>query len=206
MGYKFTGLGPVNQVCKKTCDNCAILEDLEDYFNRLDARRAAATEALNEAALPSAERFDDADLAQLARNTVGPSGTGENITCAICLVMLVEGDAIVVLPCAAAHRFHTSCVDGWLRRNVTCPLCRVDVREIVRNRREEVQSVVQGVALSPRAFGYTRDGGIISRYEPRPPPELPRPAYIAPELRTVAELVEINYPDRGTARVWRVPR
>lgn len=33
---------------------------------------------------------------------------------------------VVQLPCAARHTFHEDCARGWLSRNVTCPLCRVD--------------------------------------------------------------------------------
>ena len=35
------------------------------------------------------------------------------------------------LPCAARHVFHEECVRSWLSRNVTCPLCRVDVERLV---------------------------------------------------------------------------
>ena len=59
---------------------------------------------------------------------------------------------------------------------------------------------------SPRELGFTRDGGTILRFEPHPAPEIPRPSYISPELHESASLVEIEYPEQGVARVWRVPR
>ncbi|CAE7194566.1 rnf111 [Symbiodinium natans] len=188
-----------------------VLDDLEDYFHRLDARRSELEAGLNAGSdeestpVPSVERFDDADFAELLR-----SRTDSNAECAICLADLSPDEEALELPCAARHTFHEECARSWLSRNVTCPLCRVDVRGIVRRRGGQSQASGPPAANesqdSPRAFGYTRDGGVILRYDPRPPPELPRPLYIPFDLHHAAELVEIQYPDRGTARVWRVPR
>jgi hypothetical protein len=61
-------------------------------------------------------------------------------------------------------------------------------------------------AVTPRQLGYTRDGGVIRRYEPSPDPSIPRPSYVPLHLHDVASFVEIEYPDSGVARVWRVPR
>ena len=36
--------------------------------------------------------------------------------------------------------------------------------------------------------------------------QVPRPAYIPPELHGSAQYVEISYEGMGTARVWRIPR
>lgn len=172
-----------------------VLEDLEDYFERWDARRAGGTDPSESASAASVERFEGEDFALLDR--LGGMGGAE---CAICLASGPEQEPAVALPCAARHRFHEECARGWFERNTTCPLCRVDVRCLVR------AASPRRPPPSPRGFGFTRDGGVIARYDPAPPPELPRPAYIPPELHTVAELVEIDYPDRGVARVWRVPR
>ena len=60
--------------------------------------------------------------------------------------------------------------------------------------------------VTPRQLGYTRDGGVILKYEPHPPSELARPSYIPESLRDQASYVEISYPQQGVARVWRVPR
>mmetsp|Transcript_10096 Transcript_10096/g.22711 ORF Transcript_10096/g.22711 Transcript_10096/m.22711 type:complete len:234 (-) Transcript_10096:36-737(-) len=191
-----------------------VLDDLQDYFARLDARRAeqeAAADAASVLSAASVERFEDGDFAALARDA-GPDERGEE--CAICLASIANDEEVVVLPCAAAHRFHSACGLEWLSRNVTCPLCRVDVRTLVRSNRASMTSppasndghaADRETQLSPRSFGFTRDGGIIRRYEPQPPPELQRPWYIRPEHYSIAELVEIEYPDRGTARIWRVP-
>jgi hypothetical protein len=46
-------------------------------------------------------------------------------TCPICIVDFEDGDAVRVLPCGGAHRFHQACVDPWLLElSSSCPICR----------------------------------------------------------------------------------
>jgi len=200
-----------------------VMEDLEDYFERLDARRgpseAGAPEAADAATAASVERFSEEDFERLER-VRGPGLRADGLECPICLAAVDAQEECVQLPCAARHRFHVDCGRSWLTRNVSCPMCRVDVRHLIRIAASPAVPLASEPSqapppaadaedagqMSPRSFGFTRDGGIIARYEPRPPPELPRPPYIPEHLHEVAELVEIDYPDRGTARVWRVPR
>ncbi|XP_040091397.1 RING finger protein 11-like [Oryx dammah] len=42
--------------------------------------------------------------------------------CAVCLTDLVPGDPIRPLPCK--HVYHLGCINEWLSRSFTCPLCR----------------------------------------------------------------------------------
>ncbi len=42
--------------------------------------------------------------------------------CSICLETLLEGDELVRLPCG--HRFHSACLDPWVRTCGDCPYCR----------------------------------------------------------------------------------
>ena len=42
--------------------------------------------------------------------------------CCICLENYEEGDSLRVLNCK--HHFHKQCLDTWLLRNNSCPLCR----------------------------------------------------------------------------------
>ncbi|TKY67140.1 RING-H2 finger protein ATL57 [Spatholobus suberectus] len=43
--------------------------------------------------------------------------------CAICLEEFRDGDAAKVIP-HCKHVFHPQCIDTWLDRHVTCPVCR----------------------------------------------------------------------------------
>ena len=122
--------------------------------------------------------------------------------CSVCLADFEPGETLVELPCAARHLFHPHCAHAALSRSVHCPLCRVDVRPAL-----VAPTPTAPVAPpSPRQLGFTRDGGVIMRYEPHPAADVPRPAYIPRELHAQAGCVEIMYPEAGLARVWRVPR
>lgn len=46
-------------------------------------------------------------------------------SCVVCYEALEEGDNVRVLPCF--HRFHVGCVDQWLVRSRTCPVCKQDI-------------------------------------------------------------------------------
>ena len=57
--------------------------------------------------------------------------TGESLTtCAVCLCDYEAGDVLRVLPCL--HRFHTACVDPWLRLHGVCPVCKANVATALR--------------------------------------------------------------------------
>lgn len=42
--------------------------------------------------------------------------------CSICLESFMENDVLVSLPCG--HRFHSSCLNPWVRTRGDCPYCR----------------------------------------------------------------------------------
>lgn len=185
-----------------------IREDLEDYFRRLDERRSEhsdGTSDVSPASSASVERFSEDQIARL--KSYEHSASSPQTECAICLTDFEVGETLTALPCAAAHAFHTECVRGALSRSIYCPLCRVDVRALIMtNTNAETTASGSMPPVSPRQLGFTRDGGIIQRYEPNPPAELARPSYIPSHQAHQAELVEILYPNHGFARVWRLPR
>lgn len=45
--------------------------------------------------------------------------------CSICLESFAEGDELIRLPCE--HRFHSACLDPWVRTCGDCPYCRGDI-------------------------------------------------------------------------------
>eukprot|EP01068_Selenidium_serpulae_P014763 Selendium_serpulae@DN6140_c2_g1_i12.p1 len=50
----------------------------------------------------------------------------DNSQCMICFEEYAVGDVVRFLPCM--HRFHTACVDPWLKeRSKLCPICKKDV-------------------------------------------------------------------------------
>ena len=47
--------------------------------------------------------------------------------CIICMQEYKDDDDVTPLPCHETHYFHTACLQGWLRNNNTCPLCRARI-------------------------------------------------------------------------------
>lgn len=49
--------------------------------------------------------------------------------CTVCLAEYEDGDVLIVLPCDRRHNFHKSCIEPWLQRMNTCPLCQSGVHD-----------------------------------------------------------------------------
>ena len=49
--------------------------------------------------------------------------------CSICFDKIKKNQKFRALPCSEVkqHCFHTRCIDQWLQRNNTCPVCRANV-------------------------------------------------------------------------------
>ncbi|TVU20510.1 hypothetical protein EJB05_36722 [Eragrostis curvula] len=47
----------------------------------------------------------------------------EEASCSICLSEYRDGEMLRVMP-ECRHRFHLACLDAWLRRSASCPVCR----------------------------------------------------------------------------------
>ncbi|KMS97159.1 hypothetical protein BVRB_7g178230 isoform A [Beta vulgaris subsp. vulgaris] len=63
-----------------------------------------------------------AQIANLPESTVH---NDDCEVCSICLETPVIGDTMRHLPCL--HKFHKDCIDPWLRRKRSCPVCKSDV-------------------------------------------------------------------------------
>jgi len=51
----------------------------------------------------------------------------DDASCAICLSTYEDGEEIRFLPCQKTHHFHKRCVDQWLFRNKSCPMCKREI-------------------------------------------------------------------------------
>ncbi|KAK8915932.1 putative RING-H2 finger protein ATL12 [Platanthera zijinensis] len=48
----------------------------------------------------------------------------EDAQCSICLAEYQEKDVLRVMP-TCLHNFHLTCIDEWLEKHLTCPICRL---------------------------------------------------------------------------------
>ncbi len=55
------------------------------------------------------------------------SAVPADVTCAICME---RGDNDIWRRLHCSHYFHDTCISRWLRRNVACPVCRTDIRDV----------------------------------------------------------------------------
>lgn len=62
---------------------------------------------------------------EVFRNPEEIGGTTTSQECPICLESFCEGDGLIRLDCG--HRFHTMCLQPWVRTCSDCPYCRADI-------------------------------------------------------------------------------
>ncbi|KAL3632201.1 hypothetical protein CASFOL_025185 [Castilleja foliolosa] len=86
--------------------------EISDIFE-VNADRGLSKDTIQE--LPSFE-FNDSEAVTQCSDT----------SCAICLQDLKHRDSTRLLP-SCRHFFHMRCIDEWLARQGTCPICRKDV-------------------------------------------------------------------------------
>jgi len=66
--------------------------------------------------------------------------------CVVCLENYTKGQVMRVLPCG--HSFHRQCIDKWLERSTTCPICKHDAgrrketEEDAKQRQEKGKAVI----------------------------------------------------------------
>ncbi|KAK8509600.1 hypothetical protein V6N12_001686 [Hibiscus sabdariffa] len=53
----------------------------------------------------------------------------EDTQCSICLGEYQEKEVLRIMP-KCGHNFHLSCIDLWLRKQSTCPVCRLPLQDM----------------------------------------------------------------------------
>ena len=54
----------------------------------------------------------------------------ESDECIICTEKFAEDTEVCELGCDERHIFHVKCINEWMKRSTTCPVCRKEVKEI----------------------------------------------------------------------------
>uniref|UniRef100_A0A0A9E8N7 RING-type domain-containing protein n=1 Tax=Arundo donax TaxID=35708 RepID=A0A0A9E8N7_ARUDO len=90
----------------------------EDHDSPGSSSRGAAAAA-------SPVGLDPAVIGSYPRVPFSRAGAGADAeaACSICLSEYREGEMLRVMP-ECRHRFHLACLDAWLRRSASCPVCR----------------------------------------------------------------------------------
>lgn len=44
--------------------------------------------------------------------------------CSICMADYEEGDTVLLFSCAGSHYFHRDCINKWMDRSASCPMCK----------------------------------------------------------------------------------
>lgn len=94
------------------------LAGIQRDFNENDYEMLLALDDGNESRGASQRHID-----RLPVSTVQNDVSDE--TCSICLEMPRAGEAIRHLLCM--HKFHKDCIDPWLSRQATCPICKSSI-------------------------------------------------------------------------------
>ncbi|KAL5221520.1 hypothetical protein ABZP36_026233 [Zizania latifolia] len=75
------------------------------------------------AAASSPVGLDPAAIASYPKVPFFRTGADADAMCSICLSEYTDGEMLRVMP-DCRHRFHVMCLDAWLRRSASCPVCR----------------------------------------------------------------------------------
>lgn len=105
--------------------------------NAVDSQMNAADSPFRESAPTLSEMFetggaakgmpvdaiDELPVMRFTEHTAVDAASGERIGCCVCLQDFEGGEAARSLP-QCGHTFHLPCIDSWLLRHASCPLCR----------------------------------------------------------------------------------
>ncbi|XP_011023437.1 PREDICTED: RING-H2 finger protein ATL40-like [Populus euphratica] len=72
--------------------------------------------------------------------------SAEDAQCSICLGEYQEKEVLRIMP-GCGHNFHLSCIDVWLRKQSTCPVCRFPIQDSLEAKpmRQTAISMVQSI-------------------------------------------------------------
>ena len=57
--------------------------------------------------------------------------------CCICLDNFETEQDVIRLPCNKFHFFHRKCINDWIIKSPTCPLCKIEIDEDLLNQISE---------------------------------------------------------------------
>ncbi|KAH7577849.1 hypothetical protein ACOSP7_001087 [Xanthoceras sorbifolium] len=81
----------------------------------------------------------------------------EDTQCSICLGEYQEKEILRIMP-KCGHNFHLSCIDIWLRKQSTCPVCRLPLQDTLEKKHTRLATVstVQSVDSPETSIEHSR--------------------------------------------------
>jgi len=70
---------------------------------------------------PASKEF----VASLPTSKITEQDKVNDAKCPVCLKSFEEDESLMCLPCD--HRFHSTCIEPWLSKTNSCPLCRFEM-------------------------------------------------------------------------------
>ena len=101
------------------------LADAHDLLERVYEYGGDEHESMLELLCPPCDEAS----ATSAVGTPRASAISQSSQCAICQCDFAPGEELKVLPCSGHHAFHTACIQTWLNKQSSCPLCRNECGE-----------------------------------------------------------------------------
>ena len=111
--YDLLGIPVYRRVHRQATEAARTALALEYFFHTVMARRETAQP------LSLEEVKETTESAPLAMDVVGKKHDDD---CTICMSPIDRGDVVYDLSCK--HVFHCRCLDEWMHRRRTCPMCR----------------------------------------------------------------------------------
>ncbi|CAK7348002.1 unnamed protein product [Dovyalis caffra] len=83
--------------------------------------------------------------------------SAEDAQCSICLGEYQEKEVLRIMP-KCGHNFHLSCIDVWLRKQSTCPVCRFPIQDSfeAKHTRQTAISMAQSIGSRDTPSEYSR--------------------------------------------------
>ena len=80
-------------------------------------------------------------LKNVLRSKYKPGENEENTECVICMMEYKPNDVTITLPCDNRHFFHAACIENWLKKNNSCPMCKKPVTmDDIKNQKKQIKS------------------------------------------------------------------
>uniref|UniRef100_A0A0D9VJG3 RING-type domain-containing protein n=1 Tax=Leersia perrieri TaxID=77586 RepID=A0A0D9VJG3_9ORYZ len=75
----------------------------------------------------------------------------DDAQCSICLGEYNEKEILRIMP-VCRHNFHLSCIDVWLQKQTTCPICRISLKDLPGGKTAEAETPARSL---PRLFSHS---------------------------------------------------